>query len=278
MKLKRFDIFLIICAACLIVFMLVGFPYNEFRWRALSAIGQYGPTKTPKPPPPPDSSGNPPPQPVDSDQDGLTDDVDGCPFSAGPAENGGCPYGDQDEDGFTDNLDVCPNQYAPQPYSTNGCAPPLIDLPVDGPCVVTTQTSVNNVNVRAQPDLSSEVVGSLLANQTPVYVLDQNEAGDWYQISLDGPPDYAETAWVATWVVRAGGDCTQIGADLPGGKPVEAGITAIDVNVVFAACTDLLLDLQLLPVHIVLDLASQANPCDVALENSVSGIIWPARI
>ena len=46
--------------------------------------------------------------PIDTDGDGLTDDVDACPETPGPAENAGCPYADTDGDGVIDDNDNCP--------------------------------------------------------------------------------------------------------------------------------------------------------------------------
>jgi hypothetical protein len=52
----------------------------------------------------------PVPTPVDSDADGLYDNVDTCPNSAGPSQNQGCPTDDQDSDGVKDADDVCPER------------------------------------------------------------------------------------------------------------------------------------------------------------------------
>ncbi len=70
------------------------------------------------------------PAPVDSDGDGFTDDVDGCPGVAGP--NNGCPapteipqptaIPDSDGDTIPDNVDNCPNE--PGDPSRGGCPKP----------------------------------------------------------------------------------------------------------------------------------------------------------
>ncbi|XSG76124.1 protein kinase domain-containing protein [Herpetosiphon llansteffanensis] len=70
------------------------------------------------------------PAPVDSDGDGFTDDVDGCPGVAGP--NNGCPaptepppptaIPDSDGDTIPDNVDSCPNE--PGDPSRGGCPKP----------------------------------------------------------------------------------------------------------------------------------------------------------
>jgi len=62
------------------------------------------------PPPPPVVVAAPVvvvPKPVDTDSDGLTDDVDKCPTVAGLAKYGGCPIPDTDADGVNDELDKC---------------------------------------------------------------------------------------------------------------------------------------------------------------------------
>lgn len=60
----------------------------------------------------------PPPPPVlDSDNDGIPDNLDACPNEAGPAALNGCP--DRDGDGIADKNDACPDQ--PGPAALNGC-------------------------------------------------------------------------------------------------------------------------------------------------------------
>ncbi len=66
----------------------------------------------PPPPPPP-----PPPVKKDTDGDGLTDDVDGCPTVAGPKTMNGCP--DRDGDGIADKDDTCPDVAGAKIF--NGC-------------------------------------------------------------------------------------------------------------------------------------------------------------
>ncbi len=73
-----------------------------------------------KDPPPPES------KPVDTDGDGLTDDVDKCPQE--PAQTpDGCPIGDRDGDGFKDDVDECPDEPG---TLDNGC--PDLDPDKDG--------------------------------------------------------------------------------------------------------------------------------------------------
>ncbi|MET0636102.1 MAG: OmpA family protein [Chitinophagaceae bacterium] len=57
---------------------------------------------------------------LDSDQDGIVDSIDACPFQPGVVEFNGCP--DSDEDGIPDALDQCPFQKGP--LQLNGCPAP----------------------------------------------------------------------------------------------------------------------------------------------------------
>lgn len=62
----------------------------------------------------------PPPVVVDvkdTDNDGITDDLDACPTEAGPRELNGCP--DRDGDGIADKDDACPDQAGTK--ALNGC-------------------------------------------------------------------------------------------------------------------------------------------------------------
>jgi cysteine-rich repeat protein len=66
--------------------------------------------------------------PVDTDGDGVADDVDNCDTLAGPASNNGCPEDDDDGDGIIDSMDACPNEYGP--IINDGC--PYGDYDGDG--------------------------------------------------------------------------------------------------------------------------------------------------
>jgi len=77
------------------------------------------------PPPPPRA-------PIDSDRDGLTDDVDKCPVAPANTPDG-CPIPDTDGDGVVDNVDECPKEVGNLP---NGCPDldpdkDLIPVPAD---------------------------------------------------------------------------------------------------------------------------------------------------
>lgn len=58
-------------------------------------------------------------------------------------------------------------------------------------------TAGNNINVRAGPGTDFDIVGSLAADESAV-VTGQNEAGDWWQIDLDG-----DSGWVLGALVTA---------------------------------------------------------------------------
>jgi OOP family OmpA-OmpF porin len=77
-----------------------------------------------KPAPPP-----PPPEPVilDSDNDGVPDNLDKCPGTpAGVAvDKDGCPL-DSDNDGVYDYLDKCPGTPAGVKVDKDGCPPPVV--------------------------------------------------------------------------------------------------------------------------------------------------------
>jgi hypothetical protein len=70
--------------------------------------------------------------PVDTDQDGVADDVDACDNVAGPASNNGCPLPvDTDKDGVTDDKDQCVNEVGPA--ANGGCPVPApVDTDKDG--------------------------------------------------------------------------------------------------------------------------------------------------
>ncbi len=63
---------------------------------------------------------------VDTDGDGINDDIDKCPELAGEAKYGGCP--DSDGDGIRDAEDKCPNQAGP----ASNAVCPVADTDGDG--------------------------------------------------------------------------------------------------------------------------------------------------
>jgi len=69
-----------------------------------------------------------PPKPVDTDGDGIMDDVDKCPTVKGVAKYQGCPIPDTDKDGINDEEDKCPTVFGLARYQ--GC--PIPDSDGDG--------------------------------------------------------------------------------------------------------------------------------------------------
>ncbi len=82
----------------------------------------------PPPPPPPVVPVVVAPKPVDTDGDGITDNVDKCPSVAGLAKYNGCPIPDTDGDGVNDETDKCPTVAGFARYG--GC--PIPDTDGDG--------------------------------------------------------------------------------------------------------------------------------------------------
>jgi outer membrane protein OmpA-like peptidoglycan-associated protein len=69
---------------------------------------------------------------VDTDGDGIPDDLDRCPLDPedkdGFQDEDGCPDPDNDGDGIVDAMDACPNN--PGPLENQGC--PILDRDKDG--------------------------------------------------------------------------------------------------------------------------------------------------
>ena len=74
------------------------------------------------------TGGRPEVAPLDTDNDGVTDDKDACPQVAGRVEFQGCPVKDTDKDGLKDEQDRCPTE--PGPAERMGC--PVKDTDQDG--------------------------------------------------------------------------------------------------------------------------------------------------
>jgi len=100
---------------------------NYHFYHSLGVYGIIGKKKEPEPkvivvPP------TPPPPPVDTDKDGINDDVDECPTVFGVARYKGCPIPDTDKDGINDEEDKCPTEFGVARYQ--GC--PVPDRDKDG--------------------------------------------------------------------------------------------------------------------------------------------------
>lgn len=70
----------------------------------------------------------PAPLAIDTDNDGVSDDLDKCPTKSGLAKYSGCPVPDTDNDGVNDENDKCPSLAGTVKY--NGC--PIPDTDKDG--------------------------------------------------------------------------------------------------------------------------------------------------
>ncbi len=73
---------------------------------------------------------------LDSDEDGVTDDLDTCPDtpSGEQVDENGCslPQSDSDEDGVVDNVDNCPDTPSGETVDENGCSDSQKDTDGDG--------------------------------------------------------------------------------------------------------------------------------------------------
>jgi hypothetical protein len=211
------------------------------------------------------------PVPVDSDGDGTVDSGDQCPNQAGPRENRGCPVQqvDSDGDGIPDNVDACPSQ-AGIPEA-NGCAPSpapqLPALPVDGPCVLAT-LEAGTVNIRQGTSTDTPVVGQL--DPLQIYsVIGRNADGSWMQIN---------GGWVASFVVRQGGDCSSLsqtdGVAVPDPviaqpqEPVGLLVPAVqkvrDAAARMGNCPEYMPAVDALPTFLALYIVGDADPCAAA--------------
>lgn len=84
--------------------------------------GQHAEPSKPAPAAPLAAPAAPPPPPMDSDHDGVTDDLDKCPNTPAGArvDATGCEL-DSDHDGVVDRLDKCPNTPAGTKVDAVGC-------------------------------------------------------------------------------------------------------------------------------------------------------------
>ncbi len=114
----------------------------------------------------------PPPAPVDSDGDGIMDDVDKCPNQKGFARYNGCPIPDTDNDGINDEEDKCPTVAGITRY--NGC--PIPDSDNDG--------------INDEEDKCPTVAGPKERNGCPVTDRDNDGVND----ENDKCPDIAGSA------------------------------------------------------------------------------------
>jgi len=95
------------------------------------------------------------------------------------------------------NFDIA----TPSPITPLATATPSqIELPTTGACVLTTFENDATVNIRTVPNTSASTNGFIEATRT-YNVIGRNSDSTWYQISR---------GWVAAFVTRRGGDCTNV--------------------------------------------------------------------
>ena len=126
----------------------------------------------------------PPSAPIDTDNDGVTDDLDKCPSVAGLAKYNGCPIPDTDKDGINDEQDKCPSVAGLAKY--NGC--PIPDTDKDG--------------INDEQDKCPSVAGMTKYNGCPIPDTDNDGIND----EDDHCPNVAGTA--------ANSGCPDIAPDL----------------------------------------------------------------
>src|SRR6187402_983029 len=107
---------------------------------------------------------------LDTDGDGINDDIDKCPNEKGTAKYNGCPIPDTDKDGLNDEEDKCPNEAGPA--SNNGC--PVSDRDKDGinddedKCPDVPGVA-KNFGCPETPEVSAEVSKALAAAGQSIY-------------------------------------------------------------------------------------------------------------
>ncbi|TVR20099.1 MAG: hypothetical protein EA396_11320 [Anaerolineaceae bacterium] len=127
---------------------------------------------------------------------------------------------------------------------------PLPALPADGTCYVAT-IGGDEVNIRAAPNTSSDLVGAL--NPRQVYVADAQSFqpdGVWYRLQIGG--------YVAGFVTRQSAACAdvpleglEIVDDDDEGGMVRLAVFSYDFEALFADCPELLVYLDSIPLHIL---------------------------
>lgn len=147
---------------------------------------------TPRPTPPPPVVA----APVDSDGDGIADNVDKCPNQKGIAKYNGCPIPDTDGDGINDEVDKCPNQKGVAKY--DGC--PIPDSDGDGvndendKCPNLAGPASNNgcPEVRAEVKQQLEVVARAIQFETGKAILTKKSENtlDGIISMMNEYPDY----------------------------------------------------------------------------------------
>jgi hypothetical protein len=101
----------------------------------------------------------------------------------------------------------------PVPIATSEVSAPdsivLPVLPVSGDCMLAT-LDAGEVNVRWLPTTDSEVI-TTISPANIYFVIGRNPDSSWYEIDvLDEAADHPGSGWVAAFVTRRGGDCSNV--------------------------------------------------------------------
>ena len=173
-----------------------------------------------------------------------------------------------------------PEIQPPVPPEPTQPPPPTIilpQLPTGGACVVATREAFS-VNVRQEPSLDAPIVGQL--DPTQIYeAAGRDGHGDWIDLISYNP------GWVSVTVIRMGGDCSMLPLTdgLPEDpplqelghvvqQPAQAGLLlpAIqqiqDMGTHLADCPQYVPALDQMPMHLVLFVVGEPDPCAAAQE------------
>lgn len=128
------------------------------------------------------------PAPIDTDGDGVADEVDACPNEAGKTNYDGCPPPDSDGDGVADEVDACPNEVGTASF--NGCPPPQAET-APSPEPVSPQEPVDSP---LQPTKAPIPEGEVQPTTMPEVVVDRG-------LLIDTALVYAAYVWLCCGVL-----------------------------------------------------------------------------
>jgi surface protein len=125
---------------------------------------------------------------LDSDEDGVTDDMDTCPDtpSGEQVDENGCSLTqtDSDEDGVTDDLDTCPDTPNGEQVDENGCSDSQKDSDGDG--------VTDDIDLCADTPQGENVDENGCPTSSPIY-LDENgvtiKSYEWGEVGEQGTVD-----------------------------------------------------------------------------------------
>lgn len=192
------------------------------------------------------STGNPPSKKkLDSDKDGITDDLDDCPLQPGTARWHGCPAPDTDHDGVDDDHDSC--RTIPGLARYNGC--PVPDTDHDG--------------VDDEHDSCRTVPGLARYNGCPI----PDRDGDGLNDEIDQCPDSA-------------GPVENHGCPLPAPvikKETTEKVNFIARNILFNSSSDRLIDGSFTALDQLADLLRQHPELNLRIEGYTDNSGTPAK-